>query len=387
MRKIGILTFFGSDNPGTFFQAYCLLKALERRLPKDRVEIVNYRVQRAGFTVSLRPHRRDIYPPNFIEHVRHWRIIRRCYRECLKFGPTALVTCDYDRAAAFLAEQRYDLIVVGSDTILPFLRIHRARGQVPIFWLPPGLRCRKVACAASSDYTTYDSLDEQTRGKLAESIQAFDLIGIRDEMTRQLMNALGLEGDGRVEMVPDPTFTLPIDPVPAAALAERLGIDRSGPTFLAQLPAGPIPDALIAHLRGRGFREVSVAGKPSAHYHVYAILPFEWAGFYRHVDLTLTDRFHGSLFSLRNGTPVVAMDCEKHRYLPSGLSKTYCLMKEFGYERTHHMNTDRIADVQEAIRILDGAVASFDPERAQATAERKAREFNTFLDKVADLLR
>ena len=50
-----------------------------------------------------------------------------------------------------------------------------------------------------------------------------------------------------------------------------------------------------------------------ADYCLTDISPLEWAGIFRYFSLTITDRFHVSIFSLKNGVPVVAVDWDSDR--------------------------------------------------------------------------
>lgn len=381
MRKIGILTYFWASNHGTFLQAYSMQEALNRRFPGDRVELVDLR-PRAG---RFRPAKRDIYPPYLVDHVRRELDFRRC-RRLLQRSPSRLVTQDYDEASAFLAAQGYDLVVVGADTILQPLAGYTARGRAPIYWLPPSLACRKVACAASGGAFAVEDCGEAIRAQMAASIRAFDLVGVRDDATLQLVSALGLAGDPRVELVPDPTFTLPIDPEPAARLLRRAGMDLGRPAILVNLPRLPVFDALIGHYRSQGFQVASLLDRGLADYCLFAAGPFAWTGLSRFFRLTITDRFHGSLFSLRNGTPVVAVNYEHRKRTTAGLSKTYSLMTQFGLAETHHVNIDPGTDVRDLIRTTAAAVETFDADRVRQTDEQMGNRFGAFLDKVAGLL-
>ncbi|MGB2753647.1 MAG: polysaccharide pyruvyl transferase family protein [Phycisphaerae bacterium] len=379
-RKVGILTFFESDNSGTFLQAYSMLKALERRLPEDRVELINFRRRRSWF----RPHRADLWPPYFIEHLRYYLARLRCRRQYLRRSPGGIVTRDTGRAMAYIEANHYDLIVVGSDTVLKLPPGGTREEPLPVYWLSPSLPCRKVACAASASTLTYDSLGDAMRKKMADAVHAFDLVGVRDDMTFELMGALGLKGDPRLAMVPDPTFTLDFDPKPAETLLRRAGIDPARPTVGIQVPRPSVSVPLARHFKSKGFQIVMLDGEGPADYAPFGVAPFEFAGIYGCFVLTITDRFHGSIFSLLNGTPVVAVDCG--RYLPSGLSKTFTLMRQFGCERTHHINLDRVTDPQEVIRIAEAALGSFDAQKVQQTVAEMRSRFSAFLDRVAGVL-
>jgi hypothetical protein len=224
------------------------------------------------------------------------------------------------------------------------------------------------------------------RRRLAESIQAYDLVGVRDDATYELMERLGLEGDPRLQRVPDATFALAIDPRPAAEAVKRFGIDVSRPMVGMALGwGGPDLLRLVDHYRSRGFRLASLGGPGHADYQLWTLSPFEWAGIYRYFKFTLTDRFHGSAFSLRNGRLPIALDFASH-YTSRGLSKKYSLLKEFGLAETAHIKVDSIKDFDELLGNCEAAVAAFDSRKALDTAAQLGRKYEAFLDQVAALL-
>jgi hypothetical protein len=208
----------------------------------------------------FRPSRYDLWLPKLIEHYRRHRIYLRTTREHLPLSPTGLITDNYDKAAAFIESQHYDLVVVGADVILYMMADYVRHGTPPIYWLPPSMGCKKVCCAASARELTADMLDATMRRKLTESIRAFDLVGVRDDVTYELMEDLGLKGDPRLAKVPDPTFTFDIDQGLAKAALLRYGVDVGAPTVVVNMPRRPLCDGLVRYYRDKGFQVVSLTG-------------------------------------------------------------------------------------------------------------------------------
>jgi hypothetical protein len=381
-KKIGILTYFWADNPGTFLQAYATLYAYRKRFPEHRVELVDVRYRRNLF----RPNRRDTSLKCLVTHWHYHGLLKRCRRQHLAMSPRGIVTQDYEAAAAYVEAQRYDLVVVGADEILQMLPKYLARGQPPIYWLPPSLACRKVVCAGSAGTTLYENLSEPMRQRLAESIHAYDLVGVRDDVAYTLMEQLGLKGDPRLQRVPDSTFAWPIDPQPAAEAVKRFGLDVARPTVGINAPVNEANVLrLLDHYRSRGYQLVSLAAPSPADYWLWFISPFEWAGIYRYFQFTLTDRFHGSAFSLRSGRLPIGLDFNT-QYTAAGLSKKHSLLKEFGLAETAHINVDRVKDFDELLARCEAAIAAFDAGKALDTAVQLGRKYEAFLDQVAGLL-
>ena len=123
-KKIGILTYTSNFNYGTFFQAYATLSAVRMHFPNSDVEMVNYnsqsKSQQVGYN-KLNLARRHIYPPYLIKHLSKQSRYRATERRLLEMNAAeAMITDSYLESAEYISEQRYDLLVVGSDTVLNF---------------------------------------------------------------------------------------------------------------------------------------------------------------------------------------------------------------------------------------------------------------------------
>ena len=79
-----------------------------------------------------------------------------------------------------------------------------------------------------------------------------------------------------------------------------------------------------------------------------SLSPFGWAAMFRYVDLTVTERFHDSVFTLRNGKPVVAIDWNSGRFSKNGSSKTQNLLSLYGLDCNHFI----AANLEEARKVM-----------------------------------
>jgi len=201
-KKIGILTYFWDHNPGTFLQAFSMVMALRKRCPGYRVEIIDCAFNRPRF----RFRKGFIIPERLINDYRRFRAFANLQAKCLPKSPGGLDTVDYELAADYIRRQDYEMIVVGADTVLEFLPTQRVAGQVPIYWLPPDIQCRKVMLA-SVGAMTIDTVDEKYHAVLSESLNAFDLVGVRDDNTYGFVKALGLKDESKLEYLPDPALS------------------------------------------------------------------------------------------------------------------------------------------------------------------------------------
>lgn len=385
MKKIGILTYLIDQNPGTFLQAYSMLTAVANRFPDSRVEIIDYLFKPAVFRLR----KGHLNLNRLVEEYKLYCKYKEVQQQFLVKSPTGIVSSDYDTVAEFIEKNNYDMVIVGSDTVLDIFHTFSIKGKSPtlIFWLPRRLKCKKVVFSASVNALTYDRLDEVLREMLSESITDFDLVGVRDEMSYKLMESLGLKNSPKLAITPDPTFIFDIDYSYVDKLLKTKAISFKTPTLGISLSWRlPVCKQIIKYYKSKGFMVVSLGYNKYADVCLMGLTPFEWAGIYRYFTLTITDRFHGTIFSLKNKTPVVTIDWSEVRFTPEGLSKNYCLLKLFNLEKTHHISFEKIRDFADVLAITDTAIETFDYAGVEQTLAALRKNFNEFLDRTALLL-
>jgi len=382
-KKIGLLTYFWSGNYGTFLQCYCMLEALKQRFSSARVELINFRypgVVAANYRSGFK--RQGAY--HLIRNaLATYRRRRKCERNAHLLEPKSgslWSLFDYEDFMAYLASLDYDLIVVGSDTIFQMPSVLNNKCQRPISWLSPQLQSKKVACAASSGTLVADELDERSREFLRSSLDGFDMLGVRDDATYSLFSEIAPTTRERLEMVPDPTFNFAVDHSLFEAYCEKNGISLEKPTMGIDLPQTvSICKELIEYFRSKGFQIVSPRFNKYVD-HVLSLSQFEWAGMHRFCSLYITCHFHGTVFSLKNRVPVLAIDYMHD--LTRDNSKMYCILNQYGLAHTHHVNLSQIGHTEEVARKADIAMESWDRGKVSRLNNKFERLFKDFVQKI-----
>ena len=114
----------------------------------------------------------------------------------------------------------------------------------------------------------------------------------------------------------------------------------------------PLRKELADALRDIGYTVVSTAYNPYADISLDTIDAYEWAGVFRLMDVIVTERFHDSVFGLRNERPVVAIDWDSARFTKGGDSKTLRILEDYGHEHLHFnlCNKTDFSSVIEAVK-------------------------------------
>lgn len=328
--KIGILTLHRAVNDGAILQAYCLEQLLQASLPYAKVELIDYRPWRLEkFEYRCLLGRR--FP--FVNWHR-WAKRRTLYAFISQYcalSPTKCITDNLDDAQHFIVKQKYDAIVVGSDIVW---QVRRKRSAVPlapnIYFLPGISGAKKIAFAASADRSDITFLSEEIqRTRLLRSIRDFDFISIRDKAAQGLLLQLGME---EVEFyhMPDPTILWDFSPI----IDKPDGLLLSDKRVAGVAVASPSIKAQVTQLMlSRGYQVINLLGPKSKG---QISLPVRYSlnqrlGVYPLLDLMVTDRFHGSIFTLKlSDAPVIFVEIAAA--YPEGLSKGRDLFYRLGIE-------------------------------------------------------
>lgn len=371
--KIGLLTYYWTDNPGQFFQALATQQALQRKFPSAHVEIVNFRHWNTPWRPSMRWKK---FVPSILKHQAYEKARRR-----FNLSPGLLVSKDRREVLEYVARQGYDALVVGSDVVLKLLP--KVTGeQLPAYWLGRELTMKKFMLASSADTTRAEDLTEAQRKAMRECLDGFSLLAVRDRMTWNLLTDLGVdENDPRLMRVSDPTFTYPVSSLQTHR-PHALNKDDGKPVCGIHLPRNKFTEELVSLLKVR-YRIVAIGGMPWPGLPWWGGGPDEWVNLFSHLDLVITVSFHESIFAVKHAVPVLAVDAEEYRIdLKSGLSKTFCLMQEIGLEERHISPHNGMSAKSAYDRAL-GSTDSFSNRSMRDTIEHCAQTYSAALDRIS----
>ena len=88
---------------------------------------------------------------------------------------------------------------------------------------------------------------------------------------------------------------------------------------------------------------------------------------------------------LKNGTPVITIDCKPNRISRSARSKSSMLMDSFGLKDTNYRNVADITDPAWVLRALQAALDEPRTKELQSSISRKNIEYDYYLEKIANL--
>ena len=337
MRKIGILTYHHVVNWGSALQAVCLFKFLKKLYPKDAVEIIDYIPETSRHYNAQRLYRdRRRFKISYRERVKKYdRKMRQCQDFLTKhasLAPVQWVGDDAKEAQAFVEQQGYDTVFVGSDTVFQlganFGGKHIGAPLAPnAYFLPYPSSFKKIGFAVSSNPFHDSMLEKLDQTAVREALNGFEHIFYRDQVTHDALRLIEVDVS-RLSYMPDPSLLVDFDLLCEDAVVP-FATDRMAAVAIGN---SRLADQVISTLKALGYRPVNLlsgsetGGTPTTE----SITSVEaFIGLHRQFDLVVTDRFHGSIIALVvGGCPVIGIE-EVERY-PDPNSKVRDLYERLG---------------------------------------------------------
>ena len=316
MKKIGILTFHRVVNDGSVLQAYCLFKYLQSKFHDATIEIINYQPAK----ISNRIYRSFIVKKwPFWQHA-NWRKFHshnQFYQKYTKLSSNRLVTDNLEKANAFIRQQEYDVVFVGSDTVWDVRKDGGAPDVPNIYFLPDVSYTKKIAFAASMDKGEPEMISQKLWYQQIEYIKDFDCITVRDEATRKKLTGYGIPNTN-IHFMPDPTFLWDFKDIALFPSNIKFSSDNVAGIAVAD---DNLRLEVTRQLLKHGFNVMNLLGPLNKdHIPLPGYLSFEnRIALYSKLKFMVTDRFHGTILTLKQSkAPVLFVEASDYYPKPNG---------------------------------------------------------------------
>lgn len=308
--KIGILTFHRCINYGSYWQARCLVEALQKR-GHDTVILDHQsgRVNFAEWKCALQPVLPTEVPKSDISLYK--QKIRKFFKLFDEFPLSPPFSLDDPSQM-----DEFDLVIVGSDEVWNLA--HPWYGYCPLFY-GEGVRAKRLISYAAS-FGNYDA-SWKLESSWAEKLHNFERISVRDENSRTIIrDSLGIEP----VMALDPCLQFPETYM---HYEKAFGIEpyvavyghNFSPFFIRNVKKWS---------KERELPLVSIGYRNEwADEQLLTADPVEFAAFMAKAEAVVTNFFHGCVFALVNSRPFV---CETTQYRSN---KVQGLIQKVGGEK------------------------------------------------------
>lgn len=322
--KILIITFTSGNNPGTFMQAMGVKTAMIQMYPEAQVDFLKFPDFKTNF--GVRDKNAKLWQTFFQKATSAYRLWKynKLRKHVMNFTPI-IDLFNYTKKDEIIIRQ-YDLVVIGSDTILE--EAYGKDGHIGLNWMP--IDVKKIYFAASASPANFEPKDD-----LKTVATKADFISLRDNLTIDFfVNKLGIDKN-RIIKQPDPSYFLDIENFKLEnKIANKL---KTGQKYaLYNFNSNfPLRKELADVIREIGYKVISTSYNPYADICFDTIDAFEWAGIFPLMDIVITERFHDSVFGLRNCKPIIAIDWDSTRFSKGGDSKTLRILEDYNLQHLH----------------------------------------------------
>jgi hypothetical protein len=365
--KVLIITYLNSLSPGTFLQAYGVQKGLKQKFPGSVIYYLNAK----DITRTLKSKKTHVSKLNFIKQKLYGgiRYLQLYYlqKKYYKIIGEKIDLFNYNEADVIRLINEFDLLVIGSDTILE--KIYGSNGsQIGIMWPDERVGIKKIYFAASAAPGNF-VLNNKIKSVLKERIEKFAFIGLRDDIT--LLVFQNILGKSSVPLVkqPDPTYFINLSEFTLPFYYRHIFSKQRKYCLFTFNSQFQYRNELSKLLKDYGYTLVSAQYIPEADISLATLNPLQWGSIFKYCDLIVTERFHDTLFALRNCKPVITIDWDEERISVSGESKTKSILTDYDLDN-HHVIIRSKKDLQTVHRLIE-KIALFDPGKINEINKQK----------------
>lgn len=378
--RIGVLTYHTSINYGAVMQCYSLSKRLKKEFPDAEVEVIDYRMPKIEDYYNV-TYSKLLLNINFTQNlinlilnpklVKQSRLKKQAFDITLKDLPLSPDVIYDDGVSALFdyINKRYDIVIAGSDAIWNY----NLRGYPNPYFLSERINGYKLSYAASCYGMSYENIPDSQRSEICGILDTYSLLGVRDDESESFVKGLGCKT--QTIHTCDPTCfldvnDLPVDEGRVYSIIEKNGGDLKKP-FVGVM-GGNRMCLMVRSILGNDYQIVSLYNYCRfADLNLMDLNPYEWAYIFRLFKITFTTYFHGTLLSLRNGTPVIAIAL-KSSYSKNHKTKVEDFLERVGmkdcYFSTDYKN-DSISEIKQKVNyFLEGDYKSSILERMDLEA-------------------
>lgn len=412
--KIGILTFHKAYNYGAFLQCYSLQKQLAVDFPDFNVEVIDfasknmvgsYHLSRIEMIFGIKGAQNKpsiiLIAKRIASEIVHWKnkqfiinqnIKRRAnfqnISNYLPLSKGSLVSDSPEEFKSFIESQKYDCLIVGSDAIW-----NDNQTSWPNLYLLHDISCdNKLSYAASTYGMDYSGFDQNHSSYVRDALAGFKFIGVRDAVTETYVKSRNGEVKDRVYHTCDPSIFLDLNNLPVDHKALKAKLIQKGIDFSRPIIGLMCDNWLAQKVRnelGEDYQYVSIyVYTETADVFLDELEPFEWAIVFSFFNATFTHYFHGTLFSIKNGTPTFAIE-KRTKYNSRYKTKIQDVLTRLQLIETNYYKYEdmRPFEWNQIVNMIKNADKDFIEYEYQRRLAQETESYQFFKTKLGEILK
>jgi Polysaccharide pyruvyl transferase. len=384
MPKIGIMTSLDANHGSCIFNS-SLNKLISGLHPQNEVEFVDFLNGEYRTNELLRALKPNLQIPFY--NLKRYQTLKQENRKLtceriINFHNVARLIDD-------LNQKDFDTLIVGK--VIWDILDHSPFKFPNIYWLSKEIKAKKIAYAVSAHLTDLEKF-RANKTQVLDLLSTFRLIGVRDKITQIMMSEAGVDQIVPVTRITDPAFFYEQQPVDPQALFEKYNIDPNRPILgLLYYAREQLSAKICTHYHKMGYQILNFnMFNPYADINIGHLVGIdEWVELIKHLHFCITDRFHVSVFCLRENIPFTTIE----PFRPNSLlnSKIYSLLESFNVQTVLYQNIyDEKFNLDQLISNCDEVLVNWDEEisvEIRKNLQINNLEQKQFLEKVNQVIR
>ena len=405
MRKIGILTYHSVYNFGANLQALSTFYYFKNR--GYEVKIIDWR------------------PKDLFEHYKKSTPIEQVqvHESFFKQNYTLTATCYADAdIARVIDEEKFDAIVIGSDAVCrhfpTIIRWRPSRSKIFLkftlstpdifpnpfwgsFYAKIINKIPMILMSVSSQGTLYQYTLSKERKKIAEALNNFSYISVRDSWSQQVFNYFSY-GKIMPEVTPDPVFAFNVNVPPSLTskkVIERFLLPEKYVILSFKRYCSPTPDwvkKFVACCEKEGIAVISLPypqeeNKMDVDMNIsLPITPIEWYNIIKYSMGYIGNNMHPIVVSMHNVVPFFSFDYYANRNRFTGkvdlkASKIYDLLERAGLLDYYINIQSRKFQFPDPKHVFD-TIHHFDKERGHTISNTRAKSYMELMNAIEQVI-
>lgn len=373
-KKVGIITYSKSNNYGARLQAFAVYRILKERGYDAEIIDVDYPKRYYKYLFGRIANLNSSFGEWFKKYIITYKMVHFTSSNLKR--TKHIVTKSTDEMVNFINKQNYDAVVCGSDEIWSSRTSEIAPPS--IYFLPKEIKAKRIALSPSANGN--HKFSDSEKEWLKETFSGYELIGVRDEMTYNLVN--DIDGDNNLKLIYDPTLALNFNDVELPKCLDRQ-TSKKRICFIMTRPYNDVPEKIIEKLGKDEYEYYSVFSKVKGSKYL-TISPEQFMCISEKFDLVYTNFFHGTIFSMKHNANVIALDTfAKYK---NRKSKVCDLTERLGYANLFFSMIDENGDYDSLIKYSKELMKNKKTNDYSAELKRIKDFMQEFIDEMCNCI-
>lgn len=381
--KIGILTFHRPINYGAFLQSYALSNRLVKEFPNCDVEIIDYIAPKEKKKIYVNILRR-IKKQGIVAGIDEIKKIRKFQQslEYLILSQKKICTNKLEKLFEYI-DSEYDVLVIGSDAVFNWNQNGYPTAFIPDYDFSIPL----YTYAASVHGLRFYEESAERCATCGKSFMKMKQVFTRDRCTEWFVKYCA--SDCNVQHACDPTFLIDFQQLygikhrDMQIIREKYKVDRP---YIVLMVQNDELSRVVYEQYHKDFVLVALfINNRYSDCFMKDLNPIEWSMVLKNATVVVTSYFHGTLLTLQQGIPAIAIDVSHYNDNYEGKLQDLMVYR-LEIPELYFQIEDVEVNADKLLFRIDESINGTYDSRIKNGVEKERKSFKYFLEQLSDCI-